>query len=90
MSSDNVTDVVLGSVTVVVGTTVLRNLKDPKKNGSGHVFRPVVFGFMLATALLLLAIPLPGISKGLAYLSLVGAFVVNGPALFSTIGGFGK
>lgn len=77
------TDVIIGSCVVVVGTTVIRNAHNKTK--AGTTFKPIVFGFMLAIALLAIAIVAPGFSKGLAYLALVGAFAVNGPAIFEII-----
>lgn len=82
------TDVIIGSVVVITATTVLRNAKNKTK--AGTTFKPVIFGFGLALALLAIAIAAPGFAKGLAYLGLVGAFVVNGPALFETIGKLGE
>lgn len=84
----NQTDVIVGSAVIITATTVLRNVAE--KKAAGATWRPVIFGFGLALALLALAIPAPGMAKGLAYLGLVGAFVVNGPALFTVIGKLGK
>lgn len=86
--SANPTDVIIGSVVVITATTVLRNAKN--KTPAGTTFKPVVFGFLLAGALLAIAIVAPNMAKGLALLGLVGAFVVNGPALFEVIGSLGK
>lgn len=86
--SAGATDVIIGSVVVITATTVLRNARDKTK--AGTTFKPVIFGFALATVLLAIAIAAPGFAKGLALLGLVGAFVVNGPALFGTIGALGK
>lgn len=88
MSDAAPTDVILGSVVVITGTTILRNVRNKTK--AGTTFKPVLFGFLLAAALLTIAIGAPGFAKGLAYLGLVGAFVVNGPALFELIGSLGK
>jgi len=86
--SGNPTDVIIGSVVVITATTVLRNAR--AKTKAGTTFKPVVFGFGLLVALLAIAIVAPGFAKGLALMGLVGAFAVNGPALFNTIGGLGK
>lgn len=82
------TDVIVGSCVIITATTVLRNSQEKTK--AGTTFRPVVFGFALAVVLLAIAIFAPGFSKGLALLGLVGAFVVNGPTLFTLIGKLGS
>lgn len=84
----NPTDVILGSVVVIVSTTVLRNARD--KKSVAVTWKPVVFGFALCIVLLAIAIPAPGIAKGLALLGLVGAFAVNGPSLFQLVGKLGN
>lgn len=88
MSDGSATDVILGSVVVITATSVIRNAHDKTK--AGTTFKPVLFGFGLAVALLAIALVAPGFAKGLALLGLVGAFVVNGPALFTVIGNLGK
>lgn len=82
----NPTDTVLISVVVIVGTTILKHIHE----GKGGVLSPIVFGFLLATALLLIAVFAPRIAIALAYLGLVGAFAVNGPAVFTLMGNFGR
>jgi hypothetical protein len=83
------TDVIIGSVVVITATTLIRNVKEPKKR-VGPVVRPIVAGFMLAVVLLAISIVTPGLAKGLALMGLVGAFAVNGPALIAVIGSLGK
>lgn len=92
------TDVILGSVALITATTVIKNVRAPAPPKGGfnqptmpkpNPFKPVLFGFGLAAALLAIAIVAPGFAKGLAYLGLVGAFVLNGPTLFALIGSFG-
>lgn len=82
------TGLVLGSTVVLVASSVLKNAKN--KTPAGTTFKPVIFGFGLAFALLAIAIAFPWLARALAYMALVGAFVVNGPALFDTIGKLGK
>jgi hypothetical protein len=86
--SANPSDVILGSVVVITGTTIIRNAYEKKPKGT--TFKPLAFGFMLTVALLAIAIGAPGFAKGLAYLGLVGAFVVNGPAVFALLGKLGS
>ncbi len=88
MNDGNTTSVVLGSVVVITATSVLRNAHNKTK--AGQTFKPVIFGFGLAVALLAIAIVAPGFAKGLALMGLVGAFTVNGPALFEVVGKLGK
>lgn len=73
------TDTAIIAGVVVTGSTLIRDVKQNKPKAA-----PIIFGFMMVTGLLLISIPLPKVSKGLAYLALVGAFVVNGPSLFGT------
>lgn len=80
---------VVASVVVITGTSIIRRIRE-KKAGEAHVVEAVVFGFLLMFALLTLAIVMPTIAKVLAYLGMVGAFVVNGPAVFELLGDFGK
>lgn len=84
------TDTIILSVAVMVGTTIIRHVKEkPKDIGEGYA-RPIIYGFFLAMALLFLAVPFPTFAKGLAYLGLIGAFAVNGGALFSLAAKAGK
>jgi hypothetical protein len=59
-------------------------------NWRGHIMEIVVFGFVLLIALLTLAIVLPSAAIILGWLGMVGAFAVNGPAVFSLLGSFGQ
>jgi hypothetical protein len=82
----DVNDTIIVCVGVAVGTTIVRHVKEnPTKVGKGYV-QPIVFGFFLAIALMLLAMPFPTFTKGLAMLALVGAFAVNGPTIFKLLG----
>jgi hypothetical protein len=68
------------SIFVIVGTTILRRVREGKWEGT--VIETVIFGFMLLLALQLLSLVMPQLAKVLGYLGIVGAFVVNGPAIF--------
>ena len=82
------TGLILGSTVLVVSTSVLKNAK--AKTPAGTTFKPVIFGFGLAFALLAIAMVAPGLSRALAYMAMVGAFIANGPAVFDTIGKLGE
>lgn len=90
------TDVIIGSTTVVVLTTVIRKTVEKNQHPTAKVVvgqtigKPVIFGFLLVMSLLVISFALPTFAKGLAYLSLVGAFVVNGPTLFAALEGIGR
>lgn len=79
---------VTGSVVIIVGTTLIRRIREGKSQG--HIIEVIIFGFLLLVALLLLAIVMPEVAKVLAMLGLVGAFVVNGPSVFEYLGNFGR
>lgn len=82
----NVNDVILVSVGTMVVTTIVRHVKEkPKDIGKGYA-KPIVLGFFLTMALMLLALPFPKFTKGLALLGLVGAFAVNGPVIAKLMG----
>lgn len=74
------TSAVLGATIVITGTSVL---KDVKKGQSPMM--PVVTGFMLGSALLLIALAAPQFAKALAGLGVVGALVTNGSDVLGTI-----
>lgn len=84
----NPSSVVFASVVIITSTTLIRRVREGK--WSSHVIETIVFGFLLLIALLVLAIVLPSAAKILAYLGMVGAFVVNGPAVFGYLGNFGR
>lgn len=77
MKDTSPTDMILVSVIIIVGSTMIRNAKEGKTH-----FSPIVFGFMLATSLLFIAVVAPNFAKSLALMGLVGAFALNGPAVF--------
>lgn len=77
------TDTIILAVALMAGSTIIRHIKEnPRGVGKGYA-APIVYGFFLAIVLLFLAVPFPRFAKGLAYLGMVGAFAVNGPAIFS-------
>lgn len=84
----NPSSAAVASVVIICSTTILRRVREGK--GDVRVIETVIFGFMLLVSLLLLAILVPTLAKVLAYLGMVGAFVVNGPALFKFIGDWGR
>lgn len=77
-------DLIIVSVVVVSGTAIL---KDTGPGGGGFKMHTVVSGFLLGSALLLVAALSPAIAKGLAVLGIIGALTTNGPAAFKVIGG---
>lgn len=84
----NPSSIVFVSVVTIAGTTVIRRVKEDK--WEGHIVEVVVFAFLLLIALQLLALVLPGVAKVLGYLGIVGAFVINGPAVFGAAETFGR
>jgi hypothetical protein len=84
----NASSTVFASVLIIAATTIIRRSREG--TAAGHVVETIIFGFLLLIALLILAIVLPTFAKALGYLGIVGAFVVNGPAVFSFLGDFGR
>ena len=84
----NPSSAVFASVVLITGSTLLRRMRDLKH--PTNAMEIIVFGFILLIALLTFAIVAPSIAKILAYLGMVGAFVVNGPAVFKFVGDFGR
>jgi hypothetical protein len=72
-------DLVIVTGVVVVGTSLVRDVKQGKPKAP-----PLIFGFFMVASLLLMGLALPKVTRGLCYLALVGAFVVNGPSIFDT------
>lgn len=85
----NPSSAVTASVVVITASTILRRMREDKQ-WEDKLIETLVFGFLLLIALLTLAIVLPGVAKILAYLGMVGAFVLNGPAVFTFLGDFGR
>ena len=84
----NASSTVFASVIVIAGSTVVRRIREG--TWAGHVVETVIFGFLLLISLLILAIVSPRFAQVLGYLGIVGAFVVNGPAVFGLLGDFGR
>lgn len=78
----------VASVVVIVSTTIIRQVRSG--TWQHHVLEVIVYGFLLLIALLTLAIVIPPAALILAYLGMVGAFVLNGPAVFGYLGNFGR
>jgi hypothetical protein len=79
------TDTIVMATVVITGSTLIKNAKNKKNH-----FAPIVFGFMLTSALLIMAMFAPTFAKMLAYMGMAGAFVVNGPSVFGVVSGIGK
>lgn len=84
----NPSNAVVASVLIITSTTIVRRVR--RHEIQGHIVEAIVFGFLLMIALLVLAIAMPTVAKTLAYLGMVGAFVVNGPEVFKLLGNFGR
>lgn len=76
------TDVILLSGAIITATTVIRNTTDKKFH-----FSPIVFGFLLTAALLILSVLTPSFAKGLAIMGIIGAFALNGGPVLKVLGG---
>jgi hypothetical protein len=77
----NTTETIIGAGVVVTGTTVIRNVHEGKNHAA-----PIIFGFMMVAGLLVISLAAPKAAKGLAYFAMVGAFFVNGAAVFGVAG----
>jgi hypothetical protein len=75
-------------VVVIAGTTILRLVRQGK--WQGQIGEVMMFAFLLLVALLFLSLMSPSLAVVLAYLGLVGAFVVNGPEIFEMVGDWGR
>lgn len=75
---------------VLAGTIVITGSKVFADTANGHfTMQPVVSGFLLGSALLLLGMVVPSIAKALVALGCVGAFVTNGPTILDRVGKLG-
>ena len=76
----------------MTSTTIIRKVREKGKTGwrEGELTQVTIFGYMLTIALLTIALFSPGIAKALAMLGLVGAFALNGPAVFGWLGDLGR
>lgn len=84
----NPSSTVIASVVIITSTTIVRRIRDG--NWQGRIVETIVFGYLLLIALLVLAIVFPSIAQVFAYLGMVGAFLLNGPAVFTLLGNFGR
>lgn len=80
--SNDPVNVIIAAGIVVTGSTIIRDVHEGKIRAA-----PIVFGFLMVTGLLLIGMGTPKFARGLAWLSMVGAFVVNGPAVFAIASG---
>jgi hypothetical protein len=78
----NAPTAVIASTIVITGTSAIKDVKEGKPP-----IVPIVSGFLLGSALLLLAIASPALAKAFALLGLVGAMVTNGGAVMDIVGG---
>lgn len=81
----NSTDAIVGSTVVITGTSLIRDTVKGKPQ-----MRPVISGFLLGSALLLLSFAAPTLAKYLAYLGVLGALVTNGPEVVTALGRIGQ
>lgn len=81
----NPTGVVVAAGVIVAGSTVVRDVHEGQIRAA-----PIVFGFLMVSALLLIGMASPKTARGLAYLSMIGALAVNGPAVFSIVSGLSE
>lgn len=78
----DVTNSIIAAAVVISASTLVKDAVEKKQ----FHFAPIIFGFLLASALLLMAFFAPGVARALAIMGLVGALVVNGPAVFKLAG----
>jgi hypothetical protein len=81
----NTTETIIGAGVIVTGSTVIRDVHQGHKRAA-----PIIFGFMMVAGLLVISMAAPKAAKGLAYFAMVGAFFVNGAAVFGIAGGIAK
>ena len=81
------TDPIILACAFMAGSTIVRHVAAPAKKAtvSDLYVKPIAYGFFLAIGLLLLAVPFPTFARYLAYLGLVGAFVVNAPTIYKLV-----
>jgi hypothetical protein len=83
--NDDADGAIIVCVSLMVGSTILRHrLQSGKPVRLGHT---IAYGFFLAFALMILAMPFPKFARALSYLGLAGAFAVNAPEIFKWAGG---
>lgn len=78
------TNAVIGGTVAITGARVFAD------TAGGHfTMQPIVSGFLLGSALLLVAMITPSIAKALVALGLVGTFVTSGPTILDRVGKLG-
>lgn len=75
---------VIGGTVIITGLSVLKDI-----HGTKDPIKPVVFGFMLGAALLVVNMFSGALAKALALMGIVGAIAVNGKDAVSILGGIG-
>ena len=83
MTPDKSQTIILGSMAVAVGATVVSNLAKSKQRTPTP--RIVIGGFVVTIGLLVTAEWQPGLAQGLAVLILAATLVANGDVLFATL-----
>lgn len=77
-------DAVIGGTVVITGARVFAD------TAGGHfTMQPVVSGFLLGSAMLLVAMIAPSIAKALIGLGIVGTFITSGPTILDRVGKLG-
>lgn len=81
------TDPIILACALMAGSTIVRHIAKPPKGATSSdlYVKPLLYGFLLIIALLLLAVPFPTFARGLAYLGIVGAFAINGPVIYKLV-----
>jgi hypothetical protein len=76
---------IIAASVIVAGSTAIRDVHEGKPRAA-----PIVFGFLMAGALLIVGLGSSTFARGLAWMALVGAFVVNGPAVTGIVSGLSE
>jgi hypothetical protein len=80
--NDDASGVVFLAVLTITGTTVLRRVEERKE-----ALSVVVYGFILLTVLLFIGALSPRLATWLSMMGIVGAVVLNAPAITKMLGG---
>lgn len=78
------TDAVLGGTVVITGARVFADTANGK-----FTMQPIVSGFLLGSAMLLVAMVLPSVAKILIAAGIVGTFLTSGPTILNRVGTLG-
>ena len=90
MSDEDIGGLVIVTAIVISGSTIIRLIREGGWVGNRKIIPVVIFGFLLALALEVVALISAKLAAILCYLGLVGAFAVNGPSLFTLVGNLGR